>query len=1173
MNVSKAKHNVFLLVLAGLVLAAMPVAAQLSSGMITGVVHDSQGAVVPGATVTLINQAQGATFRQLETGPEGSFVITPVPPGTYTLTVEKAGFKKYTRSDLVLNAADRLGLPPIVLEIGSVGESITVEASAVTLQTVSAERSGVITGNQVLNLASFGRNYSDLLKTVPGFNADTQNANGLRSDQNATAVDGVLVFDTGCNCTGTWRVNIDTIAEFKVLTNGQQAEYGRAAGANITVVTKGGTREFHGGGYTFIRNEWMNANTFQNNYNGLPRPRARYRTQGFNLGGPIYVPGKFNSNREKLFFFTNFEWQRPRVFDALTFLTVPTEKERVGDFSATQENGRPVTIKDPTTGQPFAGNIIPQNMWNQYGREILNWFPTPNATGDNAYNYQYQFESKQTMEDRNFRIDYNISNNWKFFFRLIQNSRLWKQAGGLNINNQIGVSPFILDWGAISGSGNLTTILTPTMTNELNYGNSRNFLPVKVPSDSKYLRKNAGITLPLLYPDADVLGLMPSLLWDVPNSPNIYFSGLPYDNENPTWNLTDNLAKVFTNHTMKVGLYMESSFKRQTATEVNNGRLYFNRDSANPGDTGWAFANALIGSYQSFDQANVYRKGYYRYNTVEWFAQDNWRVRPDLTLDYGIRFSVIQPMYDEKDQISSFVPETWDPAKKVTLFRPALVNGARVALNPLTGQTAPAVLIGAIVPNSGDPFNGMQQAGQNGFPRGLIESRGVQYGPRFGLAWMPTGPGGKTVIRLGGGVFYERIQGNMVYNQIIFPPGLVTPKMYYGNLSTIASSSGVLYPLTAAGLSRDGKLPTVYNYNLSIQRELPFGLLLDVGYVGTQSRHLTGRRPFNEAPFGSAWLPENQDPTKPATLSGDSALPVDFLRPYVGYIGTGATVAQSGLGSGGFIATYGGSSNYNALQISLNRRVGKDLQFGANYTWGKALGTLSSYDGLEHPLDNRKANYGPLTFDRTQTLNINYIYNLPAVIREGSALNNAVLRNLLNDWQISGITSLSSGGPLTWSAQPYLIQGVGGSVLNKRITGSEGWAPRPVLTCNPNLNPGDRTLLAWIGTGCFQPAAKGSVGMDSPARPVRGPGINNWDISLFKNFRLGSNEQRYIQLRLETYNTWNHTQASGINLTPQFDSTGKLVNLAGAGGGRWGFGAVNAFRTPRYIQIAARIYF
>src|SRR5437016_11052356 len=1191
------KQSALTLLAGALLLCGRTASAQQSFGSISGVVQDSQGAVIPGATVALTNTAQGVLVREVTTSEEGTFVITPLPPAIYSLAVELSGFKKYVKNEIKLFAQDRIGLPPIVLEIGSSGEAITVEASVAQLQTVSAERSGVLTGSQMVDLASNTRNFSDLLKTVAGFNADTNNANGLRTDQNSIAVDGTSVMDVGNNSAGGWRMNSDIIAEFKVLTNGQQAEFGRASGANITVVTKSGGKEFHGVGYEFYRNEWMNANTFTNNYLGLARPRNRNSTFGFNLGGPVYIPGKLNRSKEKLFFFTNWEFQRPRLFDPLVRLTVPTLDERKGDFSKSASNGRPVNIRDPLTNAPFPGNQIPQNRWNQYGLQLLNVFPAPNVLGDPGYNYQYQFSGSDRRNDETIRIDYNISDRFKFFFRWLHNRRDLLQSGGLNTNNTVGIGAFHAAQGAISGAGNLTIIITPTLTNDFNYGNTRNWLPNEPDPKSGYLRANANVNLPLLFADADKLARLlpnPSFGSEVPNAPTIFISGMPYDNENPTQNITENIAKVFPTHTLKAGIFIETSTKRQTATIVNNGRLNFSTDSANPGDTGWDFSNMLLGNYQAFDQSNTYRKGLYAYQSYEWYVQDNWKVRRNMTLDYGMRFSLLKPWYEKQDQISSFVPAAFDPKQQVALYRPTLVNGARLAFNPLTGQTAPAALIGAIVPGSGNISNGTitpADAGRFGLTNGLIQDRGVHYGPRFGLAWTPAGPAGKTVVRMGGGIFYERIQGNMIFNQINFPPGLLTPKIYYGNLSDISKSSGTLFPLAAAGLSPEGKLPTVYNFNVTVQRQLPGNLLLDVGYVGTQTRHGLARVPFNEPGFGAAWLPQNQDPTRSVTAStvlGDNALPVDLYRPYPGYVGVGVAVGQSGLGAGGFLSTYGSSANYNALQVSVNRRMSRSLMFGLAYTWSKAMGTDTDYQYVANPLNHRKADYGLMTYDRTQNFVFNYIYNLPAVSKKLAAFNNPATRILLDNWQLTGITSFMSGAPIAVGSTAgnqasaigsYAVQGVSGATLNRRITGNEGWSPRPVLSCNPNLSKDGRSLYAAIDTSCFHPASVGSTGMDSVIRPIRGPGINNWDMSIFKNVPV-KGEGTYFQLRFEFYNIWNHAQWSFLNVTPTFDAAGNLTNRAGtAGGGRYGFGALNTVRTaagaggPRQIQLGAKFYF
>ena len=856
------------LLLCALLFGGLPAFAQQSSGMISGVVHDAQGAVVPNAKVELKNQEQGAIVRELASSADGTFSITPLLPATYTITVEASGFKKYSRTDIKLFAQDRIGLPPIILEVGSVGESVTVEASAVTLQTVSGERSGVLSGAQVVDLASSTRVFTDLLKTVPGFNTDTQNANGMRVDQNALMVDGISSMDTGNNGTTLMRLNSDIIAEFKVLTK-------RPAGR---VRPRRWRQHHHRHQGRHARVSRRRLPVFEKRVDERqlvdqqlqrlgPRPRPANRTQGFNLGGPVYIPGKFNSSRDKLFFFTNWEWQRPRLFDNLVSMTMPTADERAGDFSKTQENGRAVTVKDPTTGSPFPGNLVPKDRINKYGLELLNVMPLPNRLGvDPGYNYQYQFAGADSRDDRTFRVDWNISANWKFYFRLIQNSRDLRQQAGLNVNNVIGISPFHALTGAIAGSGNLTTIITPTLTNEFSYGNTRNWLPNVIESDSKYLRSNSGVTLPLLYPSADALGQIPNMTWDVTNSPNIYIAGMPYDNENPSINWNDNVAKVTSKHTMKFGIFIDTSRKRQTATIVNNGRIDFSRDTSNPGDTGWAFSNALLGNYKTFDQSNTYRKGYYHYKSYEWYAQDNWHIRQNLSLDFGIRFSLMPPLVRRRKPDLQLPPVQFRlQAEGHALSADAGRRRAR-GPEPAHRRYGPG---GAHRRHRAQLRQRLQRHRRSRQKRRRARPdrqprRGLW--PRFGLAWTPSRLGTSTVIRLGGGVFYERIQGNMIFNQINYPPGLLTPKLYYGNLNGIASSAGTLFPLSVAGLSPEGKLPTVYNYNISIQRELPLKFLLDVGYVGTLTRHGLARAPFNESPFGSAWLPQNQDPTKAYNL-------------------------------------------------------------------------------------------------------------------------------------------------------------------------------------------------------------------------------------------------------------------------------------------------------------------
>lgn len=645
------------------------------------------------------------------------------------------------------------------------------------------------------------------------------------------------------------------------------------------------------------------------------------------------------------------------------------------------------------------------------------------------------------------------------------------------------------------------------------------------------------------------------------------FAGLPYANKNPITNITDNISKVLSTHTIKAGIFIEYAVKSENPFRPINATILFGRDRQNPGDTGWGFANALLGNFREYTQFSKSVLPSYPYWNIEWYGQDTWKVTRKLTVNYGLRFNLVPPLYEKDNLFTNFDPAAYDPAKRVVLYQPARVNNVRVARNPITGETRPAAFIGAIVAGVGSISNGIVRSGEGDVPRGLIDSHGPQWGPRLGLAYAMND---KTVLRLGGGAFYERISTASIgytTNYLTRPPEVQLSQILYGNLATIGSSAGTAFPLKITPLSKDGHVPTVYNYSAGIQRQLPLDILLDVSYVGTQSRHLAENIPFNALPFGSAWLPENQDAAlgRPVAFDGTTTLPADLYRPYAGY--SGGNIILGGAGSSIAHYTFGGSANYNGLQVSLNRRRGR-LQFGATYTWSKALGTQTS----GHLTNTRQANYGLLGLDRSHGLSFNYIYDIPSLARTGSALDNPVGRNIFGGWQISGLTSMSVGSPLILG---YTLTGIGAAELNRRITGSEDVGPRIVLTCNPNLPRGERTISRFINTSCVAPAPKGSIGMDSGINTVRGPGLHNWDISLFKKFQYGEDPQRYVQFRLEAYNAFNHTQWGSFNSRAQFNpTTGQLVNAAGPTN-RDGFGALTQVRgnSQRIIQLAAKFYF
>lgn len=1141
--------------------------AQQISGTITGVVKDSQQAAVATARVSLNSIEQG-TQRTEVTGADGSFVFTQVQPGTYTVTIEAPGFKKFEKKDIKLFANDRISIGDAVLTVGGVNETVTVEAEAAAVETSSAERAGVLTSRQVTELAETGRSVFDLTRVLPGVvytgGLGGIQANGNRGNQNNFTLDGVTNVDTGSNGGTLATTNIDMIAEMKVITNSQPAEFGRSSGAQIEVVTKSGTKDIHGTGYFFHRNEDLNANSWRNNVDGRKKDPYRYNTEGFNVGGPAYIPGKFNRNRDKLFFFMGIEWQGQLVPQGLHNVTVPTALERQGDFSQTHDGGTftpNITIFDPANGKaPFPGNVIPKSRINPDGAKILNWYPMPNASGiDPSYNYQTAYSNQYPRREEIYRGDYNINDKWKAYARYIRNKdETSMQYGQWNASYNIPFGPMSFGAPGWSWVSNVTTIINPTLTNEFVFGSSRNDLHI-TPITDAFNASKVGVSYQMPFPDADKLHLVQN--WNfggVPNAPTTGFAGTPFLNFNHTYDITDSIAKVWGSHTIKGGVYLHKSLKDQTAFTSVNGIINFNRDANNPNDANWAFANALLGNYDTLQQSNQVLNGQYRSWNVEWYVQDNWRATSKLTLEYGMRFYWVQPQYDAALQTSAWNPGLYDPAAAAVL-RVAGTDaaGKRISINPLTGEVGPAALIGSIV-NTGKGFingiyaNGMGRAGKN-YPKGLMADRGIQYAPRLGIAYQFNS---KTVVRAGGGVFYDRLQGNPVFDMLPNPPSTIIPQFYYGNLAAIPpASAGTFFPAGVVGFDEAGQIPTTYNWNVTVQRELPGAVLLDVGYVGSTSNHDAYRVNQNAIPLGAAWLPQNQDPLNPnPKFDGTTSNQPNFYRPYLGYAGT----TDYG---------FGANSHYNSLQASAHRRFGKSLTFDVAYTWSKVLGTADGDTTTNNPFNTRAADYGPLGYDRTHVLVFNYVYNLPEFVKSKSALGR-VGGAVVNSWQISGITTFMTGAPTTLG---FSISGIGN--LNERYTGSPDIGPRILMTQAPSY---PKSIYSWISpAGLALPPVKGSAGFDSARNSVRQPGDNDWDISTFKNFRI-IREGTFLQLRAEMYNAFNHPRFNAFNTSAQFNTAGQLINTPsalGGTGGRFGFGALTGTAPARVIQLAVKFYF
>ncbi len=1197
----------------------MSAAAQTTSGSLAGMVRDIKGASIPGAQVQVTSISRKET-KTTQTDQDGRFVFPQLSPDTYQLQVEAKGFKGYKLEQLVINANDKISAPEINLEVGAVSESVTVISSGETLQTESAERGAAIISDQIQNVGINGRSYLSLTRLAPGVvnNNNYQvsghaglagiSANGARANQNNLTLDGIGNVDTGNNGDQLATVSLDAVEEFKILTSNYQAEYGRSSGAQISVVTKSGSNEFHGSGYLYHRHEGLNANNWVNNRERLARQFFRFNNFGYTIGGPVYLPHfgeggpKIWSGKDKLYFFVTQEFQRQLRPQGIRNVTVPTELERLGDFSQSKDNnGAKVFIRDYTKNAPCnAGNTagcfsdggiinkIPANRLYGPGLNILKVFPLPNLAGVNGANFRSQISDSYPRREDLVRIDFKQSDSLSIFGRYINNQDVLSSFYGsfvLGANLPLVRINDVRPGRALAFG--VTKTFNATTVNEVTVGYGKNQINIDA-DDSSLTRAKTGLSnLPMLFPGAIQNDYIPQFNFNggrIANGPNFGTNNAPFFNFNRTFDIVDNFSKIIDKHALKVGVYFQRSWKDQTVFTNANGNINFIDNAQNPFDTGFGFANAATGVFQNFNQASSYPTGRYRYNNIEFYGQDNWKLTQRLTLDYGIRFYYIQPQYDQALQTATFLPQLYDRSKSVRLYRPVIgtdpltgQTGQRVGFDAVTNTTVPGTEIGKIVPGSGDILNGVAKAGEK-INKYLQDSPGILFAPRFGFAYDVKGDG-KLVLRGGGGIFYDRYQGNETFDMLGNPPTIFTPTLNFGFLKDINPNNLLLAPSGLNAFSVEGQIPTVYQFNLGIQAKLPYDLRLDAAYVGSQSRHLLQRLNLNAVPYGATYLRQNQDPSRfaggvvPAvepglaapyvaaglSFSGSNALPQDFLRPFPGFGNIN-------------IHMMGSNANYNSMQVGLQRRFVRRFFSQISYTWSRAMGVTAGNDTDFVRIDafNKAANYGPLGFSRKHNLAVNAIYELPNLSRYAN--NNKVVGFFGDHWQISGIYTFQSGTPY----------GVGfsipGGIGNAQLTGSNTEGARVRVQGNAGLGT-TSDPYRQLTSSAFTPPVPGSLGLESGRNYLIGPGINNFDVSLEKEFRF--TEKSKLELRVDAFNAFNHTQFSGVNSTLNvtsltnytptnlpFDANGNFIFA-----NRNGFGTINGARDPRILQLVARLSF
>ncbi len=1007
-----------------ILLGAMGLNAQ-NLGSIVGLITDPSGASVSGAHVVITDQETNFS-RTFLTNDTGNYVASALPAATYTIEVSSSGFKTWRQAQVVLNLRDTIRVDAH-LELGATSETVDVHEEVVHLQTDNATVSQVVNSQQVEALSVNGRNYLSLAQIVPGassslpaFNTPVGvtasagiNFSGTRDSSNVWRIDGQENYDRGCGGCVTVLPSIDAISEMKVTSANAESDTGFGNAGQINISIKSGTKDFHGVLYEFLRNDAFDANNYFANLAGQPKPHLRYNNFGYNVGGPIYFPKLSPRKDPKLFFFFNQEWRKLRQGQQFFVQALPASW-RNGDFSSLS-----TPVIDPATHQQFPGNMIPASRLNPNALILADpslIFPLPNT--NNGY-YDSSFAVPTNVREDIVRIDYNVSERNQVFFRFIDDSAvqnfatpLWQGSTYPTEGTQFINPPklYLGEW---------TSTITPNTVNELSYSYQKQ--PLTLNPTGIHLKPD-GLSINKLFdnvandyiPDLNISGGVGA----------VYNNGWePWFNVSNTHFIRDNLSLHHGKHTLSFGGTYMYFQKQQELFGNPNGSFTFNGSY-----TGIGFADFMLGDAYQYYEQSVQTAPNYITQSVGIFANDTWNATQRLTVNLGLRWEALPHAVEQHNQVSAFYPGLYNPADA------PVVNS-----------------LGQLVPGTGSSLNGIAVAGQNGFPRGLVQNHWDLFSPHIGLAWRPWGD--KTVFRTGFGIYYDRIQGNDIYNVATNPPFVTTPNIFNTSLSNPGGSAQVAFPTSLQTYDGPYQLPRVMNWNLGIQRRLSEGVVLDVAYVATKGTHLQGGLNINEPTIAAA----------APVLAGSAN--IDQVRPYLGY----AAINQY---------FNGVNSNYNSLQVSLRTQAWHGLTLQGSYTWSHGL---DYNDGdvpgniAQNPND-WKLEYGSAGFDRRQILVLSYVYELPILEHRQGLLHTA-----LGGWVLSGITTFESGTPLdtSYTGDPL---GLGGTNYRPNVVG------------NPNSGAGIGTQAEWFNTAAFAPIVPGAFG-GAGRNVIAGPGLNNSDIS------------------------------------------------------------------------------
>jgi hypothetical protein len=1209
----------FLVALALLTLPATQLQAQSLFATLTGVVSDPSGAVVPNATVKLINE-QSASPRETVTNTVGYYSFASVAVGnlTYKVVVSAQGFQTYQATGLAISGGEKRNLN-VELTIGAATQTIEVTGTAQLVSTLdSGERSQTLTTKQLTNFVQVGSNAAEFIKIMPGFGISNTtrnaanfsgevigiNANGDAGSQSPLnnaysyyglpgnsldiTADGAHVSDPGCNCDTPVNPNAEMVSEFKVST-AYSAETQKGP-IVISTVTKAGGSQFHGNAMFSLRNYKLNANDklFLQQTPPQPKPANKYYYPEGQIGGPVLIPGTgFNKNRDKLFFFTAFEYYYQVLDTGLLRATVPTEGMLEGNFSAEE-----LALLGPITaaGSPaalnaaalvrFPGGIIPEMTPGVPGSgydpnmiALMRLYPGPNAqpTLANPYNYVEAMTFNQNNREWKTRLDYNISDNTKLFVRYSYQREVQQFPVGLWWRNNMQVpypTPVLGKNRSDSVSASLTHVFSATMTNEFVFAYTFIGFPNVFQDPSKVDRSVVGYNYQGLFKNGVTQIPAFGSLWGGGDAALIFNPG-GFEAGGPTSGLyankympsfSDTFAVVKGAHTIKAGFFWEWIRNSQPANGMTNGQMNFHTWNSNT--LGEAYADEALGLLGDYSEQSFNRINDIAYNTYEGFAQDDWKATKRLTINYGLRFTHFQPWMDRL-------------GFGYSIFNPSLYTDQNCTGAP-------------------DFCGFVWNKKDSSVPMGGFPSRALFYQPRLGAAYDLFGTG-KTVLRGSWGRYYYhagQFTSGLDASAGVVSTGLGN-NVSYGGL-TVPSTAALLdvldvtaVPSAPSAVDREDDLQAHTDfYNFTISQRTPWSGLLEVAYVGNRTRDIPsagnggsvgfGTLNINKVPIGAMtkWASDNGgvNPNNiPCVQVGNKNIcGEDRFRPLLGYQNLN-------------VATNNGYANYNALQVTWLRTKGR-YSINLNYTFGKAMGIIGD-DQISDEF-NLANNYGVLPSNRTHIFNAAYHIQLPSPVKD------KVAALFVNGWQLSGIAQLQSGANLwgysnnqmfnmnTNSAKipTTAFDCINGdpespgyaancfNISNMSLLGTTNIRLKPLITCDPREGLAEHQ---YVNPDCF--ALPTEVGQNGPniIPPIYGPAFFNWDMGIFKSFRI--TESKSFEFRLNGYNWLNHGlysfyNSEGTTLTLSIDpATYKNQNPT--------FGTATDRQGHRIIQMQFKFIF